>query len=110
MQPLPSLAWAEVLENVEKTLAEAQTEAARSEQALGSPIAPEAAPAEPACRQALDQLEERFRQLRGCIAEAELNASQAEKSVNQGKEMLENWLAQAAVMRRKLANGTDSSV
>ena len=101
--PAFTAGWAEVLENVEKTLALAETEAARSEQALNLPD--DAVPADPVWQKPLDRLEERFRQLQGCFAEAELNATQAEKSLQNSEELLQRWRTAAEAMRRKLANG-----
>lgn len=102
--PAFPIAWAEVLENVEKTLALAEAEAARSEQALNSPESADSPPAEPVWQKALDRLEERFRQLRGCLAEAELNATQAEKSLQHSEERLQRWRLEAEAMRQRLAN------
>ena len=66
---------------MEKTLAQAEADAARSEQALNLSDRPDPASTEPTWQKPLDRLEERFRQLQGCLAEAELNATQAEKSL-----------------------------
>jgi hypothetical protein len=103
--PLVPIAWADVLENVEKTLARAEAEAARGEESLGLPENPEVPPGEPIWKKPLDRLDERFRQMQGCLAEAELNASQAEGHLRQSEAALQHWQAQAAAMRQKLANG-----
>ena len=108
--PVVPFAWAEVLENVEKTLARAEADAARSEQALISLDCPDPAATVPSWQTALDRLEERFRQLQGCIAEGDLNATQAEKSLEQSEETIKRWVVEAEAMRRRLANGAASPV
>lgn len=105
--PVLPVAWAEILEKVEKTLTDAAADANRSEQELGSP---EELPAQPTWQKAFDQLEERFRRLQGCLAEAELNAAQTEKSLQNSETTLQRWLAEAEAMRQKLVSEAKLSV
>ncbi len=105
--PVVPIAWAEILENVEKTLAQAETDAARSEEALGPPDPPAA---ESAWQRSFDRLEEQFRRLQGSLAVADLHASQTEKSLQNSEETLKRWTALAEEMRRKLASAADLSL
>jgi hypothetical protein len=92
--------WIEVLESIEKALAQTEADAARAAEASASPT-----PADPQSEgpSPLDRLDERLRRLRASAAQAEQTAAQAGAAVEDGEQALRRWLAEAAALRGKLA-------
>jgi len=106
-KPLLPSRWADILDQVAQALAQTETEAARAEQV--PPAAPTVDP-DSAWQDALTRLGERLRQLDACVAQAGEAAEQVDAALQASENALRRWLAEAAAVRGKLANGASTSV
>jgi hypothetical protein len=100
--PSPVLppAWVQVLESIERSLEQAAASA--PEEPPAPPPRDAAAARDAAWQQALDRLQERLEQLRGCTASAEANAAEMDALLGGGAGDLERWLTAAAEARQRL--------
>ena len=99
--------WADILDSVLQTLAQAEAEAARSAQGL------DAVPAHPPSsdwERHLAELTGQAQRLHACTADADLAAGAMEATLEAGETALRQWLAQAEAIRRNLATRADVSV
>jgi hypothetical protein len=110
--PALPASWATILENVQKAITQAQAEAVQTAQTLDAALAtdPGALPNANAWQRGLEQLEEKFRQMKDCTARADQQAQEAERALAQSEEALRQWLALAEAIRRKLATAGGFSV
>lgn len=104
--------WATILENVQKAIDHAQSDAATTAQALDAALATEARglPDDRDWQSGMAQLEENFRLMKDCTARAEQQAQEAEQALAQSEEALRQWLGLAEAIRRKLASAGGFSV
>jgi hypothetical protein len=104
--------WTEILDNVQKALAQAESEAIRSVQALESAIAAEGGnlPEDFERQQGMDDLDQQFSRLEECAGEASRTVAETEAALARSEEALRQWLAMAEAIRRKLANQAGVSV
>jgi hypothetical protein len=110
--PALPASWATILENVQKAITQAQAEAVQTAQALDAALATDAStlPDADAWQRGLEQLEEKFRQMKDCTARADQQAQEAEQALAQSEDALQQWLVLAEAIRRKLASGGGFSV
>jgi hypothetical protein len=103
--PALPASWATILENVQQAITQAQAEAVQTAQTLDAALATDAGglPDDTAWRRSMEQLEEKFRQMKDCTARADQQAQEAEQALAQSEEALRQWLALAEAIRRKLA-------
>jgi hypothetical protein len=103
-------AWTDVLDSMQRTLAQAAEAAERQEQALETIFVsgePEATRDE-VWQRGLEQLVERLRGLQTSFEKAEAEAASVDNDLAAGASAFQQWLAGAQVTRRKLAKEGDS--
>lgn len=110
--PVIPASWTEILDNVHQALVQAGAEAARLGEALESAAGalPDAEARAAAWQQTLAGLGEQLGRLQNGPAAAQRVMAESEALLQQNKEALEQWLAAAEDLRRKLANPAPVSV
>ena len=110
--PALPASWVTILENVQRAINHAQSEAAGTAQALDAALAAEvrALPDDRDWQRGMAQLEQKFRLIQECTARADQQAQETEQALAQSEEALRQWLALAEAIRRKLANAGRFSV
>jgi hypothetical protein len=106
--PEPETAhWVEVLDDIQRSLAQTLDEVARREQALAAEglTSAFAAEGDDAMRQSLARVGERMLLFRSCLDQAEERVAQAESALVEGEQALHQWLAAAQASRQNLAKG-----
>jgi hypothetical protein len=102
--------WAEILDNVEKALDQAEAEALRSAQALEAALASATMRSDVGEHPGLAQLEEQQHRLAVGAAAADQVVAQVEATLAESEAALRRWLAEVAAIRRKLAKDDANSV
>ena len=108
--PSPVLppAWMQVLEAMQRSLAQALAAAGEPPPEPAAGPAPAGGP--PPWQAALDQLDRRLGQLEASTRRAQEGAAAMDAELAAGAETLRQWLAAAAATRQSLVNGAGRTV
>ena len=104
--------WSTILDNVQKALAQAESEAARAAAAIDGALGAElTVGGHNAVWQAgVDNLDEKIGRLEECAAKASQIVAETEVALASSEAALRQWLSLAEAMRRKLATQAVNSV